>query len=97
MNSTLWAVKQMIASLLQVQLNPLFPPLGPFPVQNTMGYSMAIAMLLKSREPDRYAEYEQFESIRKLLVRFTNVYMAPVTGMDSLQTMGDEKNKAVSQ
>jgi hypothetical protein len=61
-----------------------------------MGYSVAIAMLLKSREPGRYAEYQQFESIRKLWAGFMNVYMASVAGLDSLHTMGVTSLSSIS-
>ncbi len=82
-----------MASLAQVRVNPPYPPLGPYPVQDTMGFSVAIAMLLKSRETGRYAEYQQFESIRKLRAGFTNVYMTSVVNMDSLRTVGGDKAK----
>jgi hypothetical protein len=58
-----------------------------------MGYSTAIAMLLKSREPGRYAEHQQFETIRKLRSCFSNVYMASAVGVQSLRTVGGEKAK----
>jgi hypothetical protein len=86
--STLWAVKQTIASLNQVRLPPPFPALGPYPVADTFGYSVAIAMIIKSRAAGRYADYQQYESIRKLRAGFSNVFMASVLGNDSLRTMG---------
>jgi len=46
--STLRAVKQTISALKQVRLPPPFPALGPYPVANQFGYSIAIAMLIKS-------------------------------------------------
>ncbi len=75
-------------------LEPQFPPLGPFPVQDSLGMSVAIAMLLKSLEPRRYhANYQQFESIHKLRAGFSNMYMASMEGVSSLWTVGGEKAK----
>jgi hypothetical protein len=93
--STRRAVFQTIQALRQVQVPPPFPPLGPFPVEDTMGYVIAIAMLIKSREPGRYATYQQFESIRKLRAGFSNVYMSLLVGTTSLRTVGGGQSKTV--
>jgi len=58
-----------------------------------LGYSIAIAMLIKSRDPGRYADYQQFESIRKLRAGFSNVFLASLTGTASLRSMGGDKAK----
>jgi hypothetical protein len=47
--------------------------------------------LLKSREPGRYAPYQQFETIRKLRAGFSNVFMASLEGSSSLRTMEESK------
>ena len=90
---TLRSVTQTTKILQQVKLEPPYPPLGPFPVADTLGYAVAVAMILKSREPGRYAEYQQFESIRKLRAGFTNVYMTSVSGTESLRTVGGDRVK----
>jgi hypothetical protein len=87
------AVRQTVKLLSQVKVSPPYPPLGPHPVQDTMGYSIAIAMVLKSRDPGRYADYQQFETIRKLRSGFSNVYMASSIGVASLRTIGGDKVK----
>jgi hypothetical protein len=92
-SATLRSVTQTIKALQQVQVRPPYPPLGPFPTSDTMGYAVAIAMLLKSRERGRYAEYQQFESIRKLRAGYSNVYMASLKGVESLRTVGGDKAK----
>ncbi len=56
-----------------MQVRSPYPPLGPFPASNTIGYSVAIAILLKSRGRGRYANYQQFESIRKLRASYTKM------------------------
>jgi hypothetical protein len=87
-SSTLQAVQHTIQLLGPVGLQPPFPPLGPFPVADTFGYSMAIAMLLKSRQPGRYAAHQQFKTVHKLRAGYSNVFMALVLGQDSLRLMG---------
>jgi hypothetical protein len=63
-NSTLRAAKHTIKTLQQVHVLPPFPPLGPFPVDDCFGYAVAITMILKSHEVGRYADYQQYETIR---------------------------------
>jgi len=64
--ATLRAVKQTITALKQVHLPPPYPALGPYPVADTFGHSIAIAMIIKSWSAGRYAAYQQFEPIWKL-------------------------------
>jgi len=92
-DSTRRAVRQTITALRQVHVRPPYPPLGPFPVADTVGYAVAIAMLIKSRDPGRYANYQQFESIRKLRAGYSNVYMASLSGAMSLRTVGGDTAK----
>jgi len=91
--STLRAVRQTIQLLGPVGVPPPFPALGPFPVGDEFGYAMAIAMLLKSRQPGRYANYQQFETLRKLRAGFSNVFMASSASQGSLRLMGGDKAK----
>lgn len=91
--ATLRGVRQTVTALRQVQLPPPFPPLGPHPMGDSMGYSTAIAMLVKSWEPGRYVDHQQFETIRKLRSCFSNVYMASAQGVASLRTVGGERAK----
>lgn len=65
-DSTRRAVAQTVKILKQVKLEPPYPPLEPLPVIDNLGYAIAITMILKSSETGKYAEYQQFESIRKL-------------------------------
>ncbi len=61
---------------------------------DSFGYAIAIAMIIKLRSAGRHADYQQFESIRKLGAGFSNVFMASVLGNDSLRTMvGNNKGK----
>ena len=61
---------------------------------DTVGFRVAIGMLLKSLEPGRYSkDYQQFETIQKLRAGFSNMYMASVEGASSLRTVGGDRVK----
>jgi hypothetical protein len=47
---TACAVHQTVTMLWRVNVPPPYPPIGPYALSDTMGYSIAIAMVLKSRE-----------------------------------------------
>jgi hypothetical protein len=84
----------MIQQWNKVDLSPQFPPLGPFPVGDSLGIGVAVAMLLKSLEPGRYnTTYQQFETVRKLQAGYSNIYMALCDGVSSLRTVGGDKVK----
>jgi hypothetical protein len=92
--ATLRAAKQMILMWQQVGLVPSFPALGPFPVSDSFGMNIAIAMLLKSLEPGRYHDsYQQFETIRKLRAGFSNIYGVSLEGTSCLRTVGGDHIK----
>jgi hypothetical protein len=52
--TTLRGVKHMIRLWCKVGLEPYLPPLGPFPVEDSLGMRVAVAMLMKTLEPGRY-------------------------------------------
>ncbi len=60
---------------------------------DNLGYAVAIAKLLKSREPGSYASFQQFEMIRKLRLGFSNFYMASVENVESLGTVSGDQPK----
>jgi hypothetical protein len=52
---------------------------------------VAIAMLLKSKEPGKYQmSRQQFETIRKLRAGFSNIFMASKEGVLSLRSVGGD-------
>jgi hypothetical protein len=93
-HATLRTAKNMIRQWEKVGMTPQFPPLGPFPVRDSLGMAVAVAMLLKSLEPGRYnTTYQQFETVRKLRAGFSNIYIASHEGVTSLRTVGGDKVK----
>ena len=92
-DSTAQAVHQRVALLNPLGILPQYPPLGPFPLTDSLGYGVVIAMLLKSLEPGRYDTHQQFATIRKLRAGFHNVYMSSSEGPSSLRSVGRDKGK----
>ncbi len=93
-SSTLRAARNMVQQWQKVGLTLQFPSLSPFPVCNSLGMGVAVAMLLKSLEPGRYsARYQQFATVRKLQAGFSNIYMASEEGASCLRTVGGDKAK----
>lgn len=92
--ATLRAAQSMVKLWDKVGLTPQFPPLGPFPVSDSLGLGVAVAMLMKSLEPGRYnADFQQFETVRKLRAGFSNIYMASYEGVSSARTVGGDRVK----
>jgi hypothetical protein len=91
---TLRGVRHLVRLWGKLGLAPCLPPLGPYPVSDLLGMSVALAMLMKTLEPGRYnVQYQQFETVRKLRVAFSNVYMALMEGVTSLRTVGGDRAK----
>ncbi len=74
-------------------VQPILPPLGPFPTFDVFGITTAVAMLAKSLEPGRYTEHTQFETIRKLRSAYSNLFHASGTGLTSMTTIGRDSAK----
>lgn len=91
--ATLRAMGQMVKMWTRVGLAPSFAPLGPYPVEDSFGFSVAIAMVMKSLEPGKYATHQQFETIRKLRAAYLNAFMASLAGTSSLRTVGGDRTK----
>jgi len=91
--ATLRGVKQLLRLWGGAGLDTVLPPRGPYPVEDSFGMSVAITMVLKSLEPGRYQEHQQFETIRKLRSTYSNLYMPSVQGAFSLRTVGGERAK----
>lgn len=92
--ATLRSLTQIVRQLKHVDVDPDLPAFGPFPLADSFGFKVAIAMLLKSLEPGRYHEnYQQFETIRKLRSGFSNAYMASRQGTQDMRTSGGDRVK----
>ena len=61
-------------------LSPPYPALGPFPLQDTQGYGVAIQMVLASLRTGHHASYLQFDTIRQYRSVHANVHRASAGG-----------------
>jgi hypothetical protein len=91
--ATLWAAGQMVQLWEKTSMVPTLPTRGPFPVTDSFGVGVAIAMVLKSLDRGRYQEHQQFETIRKLRAGYSNNYMSSLEGLQNLRTVGGDKAK----
>jgi hypothetical protein len=57
------------------------PPIGPFPLSDECGMKAAIALLDRSLDPGRYADYVQYGTFRKFRSTITNIIQAGVEGL----------------
>lgn len=73
----------------------VYPGLGPFPTEDSLGYGVAIQMLEYSLRSGRYANYMQFETIRKLRSCFSNVFHASAIGGGEVMSFGGEEKRFV--
>jgi len=73
-------VRKGLLIALQAGMPPPYVPLGPFPVRDTLGYGVAVQMLVASRGKGKYADYTQFQTIRKLRSAYSNLYEASAMG-----------------
>lgn len=87
-------VSKMVSLQRDQGIRPLFTPLGPFPDTDVLGYGVAVATVLKSLEPRRYAEYTQWETCQKLCSEYFNAYLASAAGVVDAATVGQNRTKS---
>jgi len=97
--STILANKRNLDQLIRtwdelVGIVPRLPLLGPFPLTDTCGIAVAVAMLVKFLQPGKYQDYTQFETLRKLQSAYSNFHHASAQGMASMILLGRDTSKA---
>ena len=56
-------------------------PMGPFPLEDTLGIKAALSILDRSLDPGSYSTHVQWETFRKSMSALTNVSQAGVSGL----------------
>lgn len=74
----------------------LFPPLGPFPVQDTFGMRAAVVMLEVSLNPGKNDDTVQYGAVRKFRSSFSNVHKASKEGQQGSVMMRDTAKMTIS-
>ena len=71
--------------------------MGPWPVEDKVGFRIAIVILWASQEEGRNDNtYQQFNSMRKLRTGYSNAYENSVIGNKSILAFFGEKGKALT-
>ncbi len=73
-----------------------FPPMGPFPMEDTFGMKAACILLLKSLDAGKYAATVQFSTMRKMRSAFTNAFHSSVVGLSGATVMAKDTKKLVA-
>ena len=82
-------VDRLIKLAEKVGMDPVFEPMGPFPIEDDIqGVFVAVMMFQRSLDPGRHASYSQFQTIRKLRSAHSNQYMASLRGALTSATLG---------
>jgi hypothetical protein len=75
--ASLGAAHQLIKSWQKVDLSPKFPALGPFSAGDSLGFGVAVAMLLKSLEPGRHSQITNSLKLLENFVQATLTFLWP--------------------
>ena len=87
-------IKRGVRESKLVGLRPPYPPLGPWEVGDTIGFGLAIQMLLRSLDNGRRSDYVQYDTVRKLVSAYANCYHASAVGRPQLVSLAKDKNKS---
>jgi hypothetical protein len=79
--ATLRGAKRMSRTESKYQMPSATPPMGPFPVEDSLGMMGAILVLDRSLDPGVYEDTVQWETFRKTMSTITNISQAGVGGL----------------
>ncbi len=85
-----------IAAALGFQ-SQLFQPMGPFPIEDSMGMGAAIVTLQLSLNTGKYAKNVQFGTICKFCSAYSNMYHASARSQESMVMAKDTKKLTVTK
>lgn len=74
-----------------VQIAPPYPALGPFSIEDTQGYSVAVQMVLPSLKKGQHADYLQWATIQQYQMAYANVFKVSAPGIRRASVWVDEK------
>ena len=67
-----------VKRLMKYSFVDIFPPCGPFPLSDSFGMGLAVAILLSLLDPGRNDEHVQFSTTRKIHYALSNLWNALV-------------------
>ena len=78
-------------------LNKIYKPMGPFPLEDTLGMAAAIVTLQSSLKPGIHDKTVQYGTVRKLRSSISNIYHASVAGQGNVVMAKDTKKLTVTK
>jgi hypothetical protein len=81
----------------RLNMPSLTPPMGPFPLKDSLGMSVAIAVLDRSLDPGNYDDFVQWETFRRSRSVVTNISQAGVFGLGELVGAFERRKMWISQ
>jgi hypothetical protein len=75
----------------------MYPTMGPMPLEDVTGHSVAVQILLASREAGKYhVDHSQYETIRKHRSAFSNCWLALEKGSRvNISTGRDQRGQSI--
>lgn len=68
-------LRKSVMQLVNMKMNPMYPPLGPAADDDQVGMTVAFQMLVASREAGKYhVDHKQYDTIRRLRGAFSNLW-----------------------
>ena len=65
---------KMVRMCESLGISPTFESLGPWSVGENVGFTVVSTMVKASTLPGKYADYQQFDTVRHLRTAFSNAY-----------------------
>ena len=67
-------LKKGIRMCDELGIDPTYEPLGPWPIEDGVGFTVALQMVKASLIPGKYRDYQQFDTIRGIRTAYSNVF-----------------------
>jgi hypothetical protein len=80
----------------QLGLSPAVEPMGPFPIHDSVGMKLAVAMLVRSLDPGKTEQYVQFGTVRTLRSAYSNMYHASKEHLGGVSVLTGGSRKLVT-
>jgi hypothetical protein len=77
-------------------MHSIAPPMGPFPLDDSVGMKAAIAVLDRSLDPGVYSKCVQWGTFRKTCSAITNIGQPGVSGLQDLVGAYEQKHVWIS-
>ena len=90
------SIKRLVSMDTEFGINSLIPPMGPFPLCDSLGMAPAVAVLRRSLDVGKYNRCVQWSTFRKLRSAITNAHQASVGGLGDVVGAYERKRLWIS-